>query len=280
MFVVVALSSVVRGINESFARDVEAAGPTSFFVYRRPIGGFQSCDPPDPNSCPERRNPAITNDEALGIERLPIDLRRHAARRQRARRSSTRIESLERRRRVLHAELDRRRRRRHLPRPQLHLRGERRGGARRDRERQARRVAVRRLRSDRQGDLDRRRAVHGDRPLSLHGEPDGHADVGGRRRFAEGDRAVRDGPSPHATSGCAATTSSSSRATASPSTRRSTTSPRICAAHRGLRPTRTNNFAIVTQDRLLDDLQPSCSAPSSSSASRCRRSGCSSAASA
>jgi putative ABC transport system permease protein len=71
VFVVVALSSVVRGVNESFARDVAAAGPTSFFVYRRPIGGFQNCDPSDPNSCPDRRNPAITNDEALGLGQLP-----------------------------------------------------------------------------------------------------------------------------------------------------------------------------------------------------------------
>jgi putative ABC transport system permease protein len=70
VFVVVALSSVVRGVNESFARDVAAAGPTSFFVYRRPIGGFQNCDPSDPSSCPERRNPAISNEEALGIGRL------------------------------------------------------------------------------------------------------------------------------------------------------------------------------------------------------------------
>ena len=71
VFVVVALSSVVRGVNESFARDVAAAGPTSFFVYRRPMGGFQSCDPSDPNSCPERRNPAITNEEAIGLGQLP-----------------------------------------------------------------------------------------------------------------------------------------------------------------------------------------------------------------
>src|SRR5215471_20172591 len=71
VFVVVALSSVVRGVNESFARDVAAAGPTSFFIYRRPITAFQACDPTDPNSCPERRNPAITNDEALGIAALP-----------------------------------------------------------------------------------------------------------------------------------------------------------------------------------------------------------------
>lgn len=70
VFVVVALSSVVRGVNESFARDVAAAGPNSFFVYRRPVSGFQSCDPTDPNSCPDRRNPPITNEEALGIGRL------------------------------------------------------------------------------------------------------------------------------------------------------------------------------------------------------------------
>lgn len=71
VFVVVALSSVVRGVNESFARDVAAAGPTSFFVYRRSIGGFQNCDPSDPTSCPERRNPAITNEEAVGLAALP-----------------------------------------------------------------------------------------------------------------------------------------------------------------------------------------------------------------
>ena len=47
VYVVVALSSVVQGVNESFARDVEAAGPNSFFVYRRPVGGFQVCDGTD-----------------------------------------------------------------------------------------------------------------------------------------------------------------------------------------------------------------------------------------
>ena len=70
VFVVVALSSVVRGINESFARDIAAAGPTSFFVYRRPIGGFDGCDGSD-ESCPSRRNPPITVEEADAIERLP-----------------------------------------------------------------------------------------------------------------------------------------------------------------------------------------------------------------
>jgi len=73
VFVVVAMSSVVRGINESFARDLEAAGPTSFYMYRRPIGGFQACDGSD-ETCPERRNPALTLDEARAIERLPTIL--------------------------------------------------------------------------------------------------------------------------------------------------------------------------------------------------------------
>ena len=70
VFVVVAMSSVVRGINESFARDLEAAGPTSFYIYRRPIGGFNACDGSD-ETCPERRNPALTLDEGRAIERLP-----------------------------------------------------------------------------------------------------------------------------------------------------------------------------------------------------------------
>ncbi len=70
VFVVVALSSVVKGVNESFARDIEAAGPTSFFVYRRPVGGFNVCDGTD-ETCPERRNPMITMDEVRMLERLP-----------------------------------------------------------------------------------------------------------------------------------------------------------------------------------------------------------------
>jgi putative ABC transport system permease protein len=70
VFVVVALSSVVRGINESFARDLEAAGPTSFYVWRRDNASFQTCDGSD-ETCPDRRNPMITVDEAKAIGRLP-----------------------------------------------------------------------------------------------------------------------------------------------------------------------------------------------------------------
>jgi putative ABC transport system permease protein len=65
VFVVVAMSSVVRGINESFRRDLEASGPTSFFIYRRPIGGF---GPPPEET---RNNPGITMDEVRALERLP-----------------------------------------------------------------------------------------------------------------------------------------------------------------------------------------------------------------
>ena len=64
VFVVVAMSSVVRGINESFRRDLEASGPTSFFIYRRPIGGFSN--PPEWT----RSNPGITLDEVSMLERL------------------------------------------------------------------------------------------------------------------------------------------------------------------------------------------------------------------
>jgi putative ABC transport system permease protein len=70
VFVVVAMSSVIQGINESFRRDLEAAGPNSFYVYRRPIDAFSSCDG-TVETCPERRNPAITLDEVAAIERLP-----------------------------------------------------------------------------------------------------------------------------------------------------------------------------------------------------------------
>src|SRR3954469_3587562 len=69
VFVVVALSSVVHGINESFAKDLEAAGPTSFYVWRRPMGGFQNCS--DADACPERRNPGITLGEVDGMGQLP-----------------------------------------------------------------------------------------------------------------------------------------------------------------------------------------------------------------
>ena len=70
VFVVVALSSVVRGINEAFAKDLEASGPTSFYVFRRDIQAFRSCDG-TAETCQDRRNPMIRMSESRAIERLP-----------------------------------------------------------------------------------------------------------------------------------------------------------------------------------------------------------------
>ena len=70
VFVVVALSSVVRGINESFAKDLEASGPTSFYVFRRDLQAFRNCDG-TAETCQDRRNPPIRANEVRAIERLP-----------------------------------------------------------------------------------------------------------------------------------------------------------------------------------------------------------------
>jgi putative ABC transport system permease protein len=70
VFVVVALSSVVRGINETFRRDMEASGPTSFYVFRRDLQAFRNCDG-TAETCQDRRNPMVRQSEAKAIERLP-----------------------------------------------------------------------------------------------------------------------------------------------------------------------------------------------------------------
>ncbi len=70
VFVVVALSAAIHGINASVAKDLESAGPTSFFVYRRPVSLSSICDGTD-ETCPDRRNPPITMDESEAIARLP-----------------------------------------------------------------------------------------------------------------------------------------------------------------------------------------------------------------
>src|SRR5689334_14710609 len=70
VFVVVALSSVVAGINESFRRDMEASGPTSFYVFRRDLQAFRNCDG-TAETCQDRRNPMIRQSEAKALERLP-----------------------------------------------------------------------------------------------------------------------------------------------------------------------------------------------------------------
>ena len=70
VFVVVTLSAAVHGINASVAKDLESAGPTSFYMYRRPISLNTICDGTD-DTCTWRRNPPITLGEAERIARLP-----------------------------------------------------------------------------------------------------------------------------------------------------------------------------------------------------------------
>jgi putative ABC transport system permease protein len=70
VFVVVTLSAAVHGINASVAKDLESAGPTSFYMYRRPVSLATICDGTD-DTCPWRRNPPITLTEANRISKLP-----------------------------------------------------------------------------------------------------------------------------------------------------------------------------------------------------------------
>ena len=46
VFVVVAISAAIHGINKSVARDFASTGPTTFFVSRYPIT-FEACDGSD-----------------------------------------------------------------------------------------------------------------------------------------------------------------------------------------------------------------------------------------
>ncbi len=70
VFVVVTLSAAVHGINASVAKDLESAGPTSFYMYRRPVSLTTICDGTD-ETCAWRRNPPITMSEADRISSLP-----------------------------------------------------------------------------------------------------------------------------------------------------------------------------------------------------------------
>jgi putative ABC transport system permease protein len=70
VFVVVAMSATVHGINSSVAKDLESAGPTSFYVFKRPISLGNVCDGTD-ETCPWRRNPPLTLREQEALGRLP-----------------------------------------------------------------------------------------------------------------------------------------------------------------------------------------------------------------
>jgi putative ABC transport system permease protein len=68
--VVIAMASAITGINLSITRILESAGPKTFFVQRYFSGGLEVSDGSDELS-PWRRMPWITPEEAEVIRRLP-----------------------------------------------------------------------------------------------------------------------------------------------------------------------------------------------------------------
>src|SRR6188472_2374949 len=68
VFVVVAISAAIHGINQSVEKDFAATGPTTFFVTRYPIS-FEACDGSE-NSCAWLRNPPIRLSEVEALRRL------------------------------------------------------------------------------------------------------------------------------------------------------------------------------------------------------------------
>jgi putative ABC transport system permease protein len=69
VFVVVAMGAAVNGIRNSFQSDLDEFGASSFQVRRRGVG-LNNCDGTD-DTCPDRRNPAITLEEWSAIARMP-----------------------------------------------------------------------------------------------------------------------------------------------------------------------------------------------------------------
>ena len=69
VFVVVAMGAVVNGIRQSFQKDLDEIGATTFIVQRR-SSGISACDGTD-EKCPDRRNPPISFAEWEMIARLP-----------------------------------------------------------------------------------------------------------------------------------------------------------------------------------------------------------------
>lgn len=68
VFVVVVISAAVHGINQSVAEDFESTGPTTFFVTRYPIS-FEACDGSG-ETCTWLSNPPIRWNEVAALERL------------------------------------------------------------------------------------------------------------------------------------------------------------------------------------------------------------------
>src|SRR6476661_6481091 len=70
VFVVTVMSAAVHGINEGVSKSIAAAGPTTFFLTKWPAE-IQSCNG-SADSCPWRRTPPLTRDQAREIEALPF----------------------------------------------------------------------------------------------------------------------------------------------------------------------------------------------------------------
>ncbi|MEP6733808.1 MAG: ABC transporter permease [bacterium] len=70
VFVVTVMSAAVHGINDGVSKSIAAAGPTTFFLTRWPPE-INSCNG-SADSCPWRRNPPLTIEQAHEIERLPF----------------------------------------------------------------------------------------------------------------------------------------------------------------------------------------------------------------
>lgn len=68
VFVVVVISAAVHGINLSVAKDLESTGPTTFYVQRYPIT-FEACDGTG-DTCKWLSNPPITFAEMEALGRL------------------------------------------------------------------------------------------------------------------------------------------------------------------------------------------------------------------
>lgn len=69
VFVVVLMSAVIHGINSSVAQEFERAGPTTFFITRFPIA-LEGCTDDVDETCKWRRNPPLKLGEAAALERL------------------------------------------------------------------------------------------------------------------------------------------------------------------------------------------------------------------
>jgi putative ABC transport system permease protein len=69
VFVVVVISAAVHGINASVAQNLQSAGPKTFFVSRYPIN-FSACDGTDA-TCQWRHNPPLTMADQRDMDELP-----------------------------------------------------------------------------------------------------------------------------------------------------------------------------------------------------------------